>query len=42
MRLGLHPPDYEHADLWRQIRRIVQRAVGEREATTYAKFLHAS
>ena len=33
LRLGLHPPDYEHANLWRQIRRLVDCCpVTERKA----------
>ncbi len=39
LRLGLHPPDYEHAALWRQIRRIVQRVINTREPMTYAQYL---
>lgn len=41
MRLGLHPPDFRHANLWRQIRRIVRLAVVEREVMTYGGFLGA-
>ncbi len=39
LRLGLHPPDYQHANLWRQIRRLLKRAVAERDVTTYERFL---
>lgn len=39
LRLGLHPPDYRHASLWRQIRGVVQQAVADREAMTYAECL---
>lgn len=35
MRLGLHPPDYEHANLWRQVRRIVADSVTQRKVQTY-------
>ena len=39
LRLGLHPPDFQHANLWRQIRKIVRHAVAERDAMTYTEFL---
>ena len=39
LRLGLHPPDYQHAGLWRQIREIVRRVVKKREPMTYAEYL---
>ena len=39
LRLGLHPPDFQHANLWRQIRRIVRDAVAARKVMTYAEFL---
>lgn len=39
MRLGLHPPDFLHADLWQQIERIVRGTVNRCEAMTYAEFL---
>ncbi len=35
IRLGLHPPDYQHVNLWRQVRRITGAAVGSRQAETY-------
>ena len=39
LRLGLHPPDYHHANLWQQIRHLIQRAVAARETMTYEQFL---
>ncbi len=39
MRLGLHPPDCQHANLWRQVRRIVREAVKERTVETYEEFV---
>ncbi len=36
MRLGLHPPDYQHANLWRQIKRIAADATKWRKVDTYA------
>ncbi len=42
IRLGLHPPDFEHPAVWQQIRRIVRNALQEREAMTYGKFVAGS
>lgn len=42
IRLGLHPPDFEHERIWQQIRRIVQDALREREAVTYGEFIDRS
>lgn len=42
VRLGLHPPDFEHAHIWRQVRRIVADTLREREAMTYAEFIDRS
>ncbi len=39
MRLGLHPPDYQHANLWRQIQRIAARAVSVRRVETYERYV---
>ena len=39
LRLGLHPPDYQHANLWRQIRRIVGEALADRKVMTYDAYL---
>ena len=39
MRLGLHPPDHEHPQLWQQIRHHVQHAVANRQVTTYGQFV---
>ena len=39
LRLGLHPPDYQHSKLWRQVRRIVTEALRTRTAGTYEEFL---
>ena len=35
MRLSLHPPDYQHPHIWRQVRRLVGHALREREPATY-------
>ena len=39
LRLGLHPPDYQHANLWRQVRRIARKAAAKRAVTTYGDFV---
>ncbi len=38
LRLGLHPPDYRHASIWRQIMRSVGEEVTRREPMTYLDF----
>ena len=38
LRLGLHPPDFQHKNLWRQVRRIVAEAVRDRRVMTYGEF----
>lgn len=38
LRLGLHPPDYQHARIWRQIRRFAREEAARREAMTYRDF----
>ncbi|MBS0658885.1 MAG: polysaccharide deacetylase family protein [Verrucomicrobia bacterium] len=42
MRLGVHPPDLQHAALWRQIGRLTRRAVEDRTPCTYAEWVAAS
>ncbi len=39
LRLGLHPPDIDHAGIWRQICALTVRAVRTRTATTYHGWL---
>ena len=39
LRLGLHPPDYQHENLWRQVRQIVVDALNVRTAITYEAFV---
>ena len=39
LRLSLHPPDHQHANLWRQVRRIVVRALATRNAITYEDYV---
>lgn len=39
LRLGIHPPDLAHADVWAQITRIVDAQSETRTATTYRDWL---
>jgi uncharacterized protein len=39
MRLGIHPPDYLHPPVWRQIMRIVERLSDVRSTTTYCEWV---
>ena len=39
MRLGLHPPDYQHANLWQQVRRIAVKAASARRVETYERYV---
>ena len=39
LRVSLHPPDYQHADIWRQVRRLVGEALRDREVVTYQEYL---
>jgi hypothetical protein len=39
LRLSLHPPDLEHAGIWRQVRAFVAAALRDRTATTYQEWL---
>ena len=38
LRLGLHPPDYQHAKIWQQIKQIALEEASRREAMTYGEF----
>lgn len=35
LRISIHPVDIEHAAIWRQVRRLVTRALEDRKAMTY-------
>jgi hypothetical protein len=39
MRLSIHPPDYSHPAVWRQIIGLLEGAVGSRTATTYQQWV---
>ncbi|HEY7001745.1 MAG TPA: polysaccharide deacetylase family protein [Candidatus Udaeobacter sp.] len=39
LRISLHPPDYSHPTIWRQVTGIVQNAIRSRTATTYQDWI---
>jgi predicted deacetylase len=39
LRLSLHPPDYQHACVWQQVREAAQRFVADRTVSTYEAFM---
>ena len=39
LRLGIHPPDIAHRAIWRQIVKIIDQALGDRQAMTYQDWL---
>ncbi len=39
LRLSIHPVDYAHPIVWRQICRLVETAIGRRTATTYRDWI---
>jgi predicted deacetylase len=39
LRLSLHPPDYQHAAIWRQVRRILGQVLAGRSLSTYDAFV---
>jgi len=39
LRLGLHPPDFDHPGIWRQITTLVSRALRDRRSNTYQGWL---
>ncbi|MGI9086175.1 MAG: DUF2334 domain-containing protein [Chthoniobacterales bacterium] len=39
LRVGLHPPDLEHAEIWQQITRLIDRLVETRAPTTYRDWI---
>lgn len=40
LRLGLHPPDFQHTGIWRQIRRFVRDETTRRGVMTYREFYY--
>lgn len=39
VRLAIHPPDFEHQEIWRQVVWLVERLAAERRATTYRDWI---
>jgi uncharacterized protein len=39
LRISIHPPDYSHPTIWRQVTRIIERAIQSRTATTYQDWI---
>lgn len=39
LRLSIHPPDFEHAEIWRQIGRVVDELMEVRTPTTYRDWI---
>jgi predicted deacetylase len=35
LRISIHPPDYSHATIWRQITDVIEKSIAERTAITY-------
>ena len=42
LRLSLHPPDYQHMNLWRQVQRIVTEALTTRSTITYEDYVNGN
>ena len=39
LRISIHPPDYSHPTIWRQVTHIIDRAITSRTATTYQDWI---
>jgi uncharacterized protein len=39
LRISIHPPDYSHPAIWRQITALIERSVRSRTATTYQDWI---
>ena len=39
LRISIHPPDYSHPTIWRQVTRMIERAIESRTATTYQEWI---
>jgi predicted deacetylase len=39
LRISIHPPDYSHPTIWRQVTGMIERAIGSRTATTYQEWI---
>ena len=38
-RISIHPPDRDHPEIWRQILRLTDRLMENRNATTYRDWI---
>ena len=39
LRISIHPPDYSHPTIWRQITALIERSIPSRTATTYRDWI---
>jgi len=39
LRISIHPPDYSHPAIWRQVTGMIERAIRSRTATTYQDWI---
>src|SRR5215475_2253705 len=39
LRISIHPPDYSHPTIWRQVTSMVEKAAGSRTPTTYQDWI---
>jgi uncharacterized protein len=39
LRISIHPPDYSHPPIWRQVTGIIEKAIGSRTAMTYQDWI---
>ena len=39
LRVSIHPPDYSHPAVWRQVTGLLEEAIGSRTATTYQEWI---
>jgi hypothetical protein len=39
LRISIHPPDYSHRTIWRQVTGIIEKAIGSRTTTTYQDWI---
>jgi len=39
LRISIHPPDYSHPTIWRQVTGMIETAIGSRTATTYQEWI---
>ena len=39
LRISIHPPDYSHPPVWRQVTGIIEKAIASRTATTYQDWI---